>query len=174
MGFKGSLDDVGEAVVPHELRNMILWMLKVKGVHIVKTEARMHALLRSASFIYRQIMLTHISDRQELYMPKPVDAPGFRSTVETPLTLGMAQYCNQWRSHKLAEILSTPGVGIPYRVKQCVTQTAEGVQQNIEEHAVNNAQSCLHWYTHLRIRICFMRQQCQCTIDNLRWMIGYT
>ena len=39
--FKGSLDDVGEAVVPQELHNVTLWMLK--GVHTAKTEARMHA-----------------------------------------------------------------------------------------------------------------------------------
>ena len=80
--FKGSLDDVGEAVVPHELHSVTLWM--PKGVHTVKTEARMHALHRSASFISRQIKQTHISDRQALYIPKSVDAPGFRSTVETP------------------------------------------------------------------------------------------
>ena len=92
MGFQRSLDDVGEAVVPHELHNVTLWM--PKGVHTVKTEARMHALHRSASFISRQIMQTHISDRQVLYMPKSVDAPGYRSTVETPLILGMSQYCD--------------------------------------------------------------------------------
>ena len=75
----------------------------------------MHALHRSASFISRQIMQTDISDRQALYLPKSVDAPGFRSTVETPLMLGMSQYCDQWRSQKLAKVLSTSGVGIPYK-----------------------------------------------------------
>ena len=69
----------GEAVVPHELCKVTLWM--PKGVHTVKTEARMHALHRSASFISRQIIQTHISDRQALYMPKSVDALGFRSSV---------------------------------------------------------------------------------------------
>ena len=34
--FKGSLDDVGEAVVPHELHNVTLWM--PKWVQTVKTE----------------------------------------------------------------------------------------------------------------------------------------
>ena len=86
-----------------------------KGVHTVKTDAGMHALHRSASFIYRQIMQAHISDRQALYTHNSVDAPGFRSTVETPLMFGMSQYCDQWRSQKLAEVLSTSGVGIPYK-----------------------------------------------------------
>ena len=62
--FKGSPDDVGEAGVPQELHNMILWM--PKGVHTVKTEARIHALHRSAPFVSQQIMQTHISDRQAL------------------------------------------------------------------------------------------------------------
>ena len=48
--FKGSLDDVGEAVVPHVLHNVTLWM--PKEVHTVKTEARMHALHRSCSIIH--------------------------------------------------------------------------------------------------------------------------
>ena len=48
-------------------------------------------------------------------MTKSVDAPGFRSTVKTPLMLGMSQYCDQWRSQKLAEVLPTSGVGIPYK-----------------------------------------------------------
>ena len=109
----GFSKDVGEAVVPHEPRNVTLWM--PKGVHTVKTEARMHAQHRSASFIFRQIMQTHISDRQALYMPKSVVAPGFRSTVETPLMLGMSQYYDQWRSQKLAEVLSTSGIGIQYK-----------------------------------------------------------
>ena len=72
-----------------------------EGVHTVKAEARMHDTL--------------IYDRQALYITKAVDAPGFRSTVETPLMLGMSQYCDQWRSHKLAEVLSTSGIGIPYK-----------------------------------------------------------
>ena len=36
--FKESLVEVGEAGVPEELHNVILWMLK--GVHTVKTEER--------------------------------------------------------------------------------------------------------------------------------------
>ena len=92
---------------------MILWM--PKGIHTVKTEARMHALHRSASLRSRHITQTHISDRQALSMPKSVDAPGCQSTVETPLMLGMSQFCDQWRSQKLAEVLSTSGVGIPYK-----------------------------------------------------------
>ena len=75
----------------------------------------MHALHRSALFIYRQIKQTDISDRQVLYMPKSVDAPGFRSTVGTPLMIGMSQYCDQWRSQTLAKVFSTSGVAIPYK-----------------------------------------------------------
>ena len=115
-----------------------------RDTHCQNGSTHMNALHRSASFISRQIMQTHISDRQALYIPKSVDAHGFRSTVETPLMLGMSQYCDQWRSQKLAEVLSTSGVGTPHRVKQCVSQIAEGVQQNIEEHAGNNAHSDLH------------------------------
>ena len=92
---------------------MTLWMLK--GVHTAKTEARMHALHRSASLISRQIMQTDIYDRHALYMPKSLDAPGFRSTVKTPLMLIISQYCDQWGSQKLEEVLSTSGVGIPYK-----------------------------------------------------------
>ena len=92
---------------------MIFWMLK--GVHTVKTDASMHALNRSASFVSQQIMQTHISDRQALYTPKSVDGHGFRSTVEIPLMLGMSRYCDQWGSLTLAEVLSKSGVGISYK-----------------------------------------------------------
>ena len=85
---KGSLDDVGEAGVPQVVHDMILWM--PRGVHTVQTEARMHALHRSASFVSQQITQSHISDRQALYTPKSVNAHGFRSTVEIPLMLGMS------------------------------------------------------------------------------------
>ena len=51
--------------------------------------------------------------------------------------LGMSPYCNnQWRSQILADVLLKSGVDVPYqRAKYCVTQFAEGVQQNMEEHA---------------------------------------
>ena len=55
---RGSLDDIGEAEVPQELHNVILWMLK--GVHSVKTPARTRALLRSASFISTTHADSHI------------------------------------------------------------------------------------------------------------------
>ena len=109
---KGSLDDVGEAGVPQVFHNMIWWMLK--GVHSVKTKPRMRALHRAVSFVSQQIMKTHRSDRQVLFVPKSVDVPDFRSTVETPLMLGMSQYRDHWRSHKLAEVLSKSGVCNPY------------------------------------------------------------
>ena len=57
---------------------------------------------------------------------------------------GMSQCCDQWRSQTPPEVLSMSEVGIPYRVIQCVIQTAEGVQQNMEEHAGNYVQSGLH------------------------------
>ena len=80
---------------------MILWM--PRGLPTVKTEARIHAPHQSASFTSQQIKQTHRFDRQALYMPKSVDAPDFRSTVETPLMLGMSQYCDQWRCQKLSD-----------------------------------------------------------------------
>ena len=124
-------------------------------VHTVKTEAREHALHRSASFVSQHIMQAHRSDRQALYAPKSENASGFRSTVETPLTLGISLYCDhQWRSKKLADVLSKSGVGVPYkRIKQCVTQIAEGVQQNIEEHAGNYVPPGLHRQERLRFSI---------------------
>ena len=113
MGFKRSLDDVGEAGILQELHNMILWI--PKGIHTVKTEARMNAQHRSVSFVFQQIMQTHIPDRQALYTPKSVDELGFRSTIETALMLGRSQYCDQWRSQQLPEVISKSGVGIPYK-----------------------------------------------------------
>ena len=67
--FKRSLDDVGEAGIPQELHNMILWM--PKGVYTVKPEARMNAQHRSASFAFQQIVLTDISDRQAKHCIRP-------------------------------------------------------------------------------------------------------
>ena len=52
------------------------------------------------------------------------------------------------------------------RVKQCVTQTAEGVQQNMEERAGNYVHSGRH--RPKRVAFLFMRQQWQCTRDNIR------
>ncbi len=41
----GTLENSSEGVVPHELHSMILWILK--GMYIVKSEARTHALNHS-------------------------------------------------------------------------------------------------------------------------------
>ena len=46
--FKGSLDDVGEAVVPHELHNVTLWM--PKGIHTQNGST--HARPASISIIH--------------------------------------------------------------------------------------------------------------------------
>ena len=94
--FKGSLVDEHSGT-PTELPNMLLWTLK--GVHTIKTEARQRALDQSASFLAQQILQAHKTDHQVLYTPQNKDTPGFQSTVETPLTLGMSLYCDhQWRS----------------------------------------------------------------------------
>jgi hypothetical protein len=128
--FNGTLENSSKDVVPHELHSMILWVLK--GMYTVKTEARAHDLNQSAMVISQQILQAHKSNRQVLYEPKSPTA-AFRSTMETPITLGISLYCNhKFRSHKLASLLSHAGVGVPYqRVKQCITQS---VQENMEKH----------------------------------------
>ncbi len=116
--FNGTLE-----VVPHELHSMILWILK--GMYTVKSEARTHALNQSATVISQQILQAHKSNRQILYEPKSTAA--FRSTMESPITLGISLYCDhKWRSHKLASLLSHAGVRVSYqRVKQCISQIAK-------------------------------------------------
>ncbi len=131
---------------------MILWILK--GMCTVKTEARTHDLNQSAAVISQQILQAHKSNRQLLYEPKsPIAA--FRSTMETPITLGISLYCDhRWRSHKLANLLSHAGVGVPYqRVKQCITQIAKGVQENMEKHDGNYVPPGLHRQRRLRFSI---------------------
>jgi len=112
--FNGTLENFD--VVPDELHNMILWILK--GMYTVKTDARTHDLNQSALVISQHILQAHKSNRQILYEPKSPVAP-FRSTMETPITLGISLYCDhKWRSHTLANLLSHAGVGVPYqRVK---------------------------------------------------------
>ena len=115
----------------------------------------MRTLHRSASFVSQQIMQTHISDRQVLHAPKSVDAPGFRSTVNTPLMLGTSQCCDDRRIQKLEEILSKYEVGISYKEsnKQCVIQIAEGVQNNLEEADGNYVRSGLYRRNRLRFSV---------------------
>ena len=106
--FNGSLENSSEDVVPHKLHSMILWILK--GMYTVKAEARAHELNQSATVISQQILQAHKSNRQILYEPKSPTA-AFRSTMETPITLGISLYCDhKWRIHKLASLLSLSGV----------------------------------------------------------------
>ena len=150
--FNGTLENSSEDVVPHELHSMILWILK--GMYTVKTEARTHDLNQSATVISQQILQAHKSNRQILYEPKSPTA-AFRSTMETPITLGISLYCDhKWRSHKLASLLSHAGVGVPYqRVKQCITQIAKGVQENMEKHDGNYVPPGLHRQQRLRFSL---------------------
>jgi len=74
--FKGLQDDCGEAEVPQESPQCdIVYIESERGTHCQK---RKQALHRSASFVSKQLRQTHISDRQVLYRPKSVYAPGFR------------------------------------------------------------------------------------------------
>ena len=142
--FNGTLENSSEDVVPHELHSMILWILK--GMYTVKAEARAHELNQSATVISQQILQAH--------KPKSPTAT-FRSTMETPITLGISLHCDhKWRSHKLASLLSHAGVGVPYqRVKQCITQIAKDVQENIEKHNGNYVPPGLHRQRRLRFSL---------------------
>ena len=98
--FNGMLEN---DVVPHELHCMILWMLK--GMYTVKTEARTHDLKKSATVISQQILQAHKSNRQIMYEPKSSTA-AFRSTMESPITLGISLYCDhKWRRQIFCRML---------------------------------------------------------------------
>ncbi len=79
----------------------------------------------------------------------------FRSTMETPITLGISLYCDhKWRSHKLASLLSHVAVGVPYqRAKQCITQIAKGIKENMEKHNGNYIPPGLHRQQRLRFSL---------------------
>ena len=54
----------------------------------------------------------------------------------------------------MASLLSHAGVGVPYqRVKQCITQIAKGVQENMEKHDGNYVPPGLHRQRRLRFSL---------------------
>ena len=153
--FEGSLENCGNAGVPQELLNMSRWI--IQGVNSAKTSSWQEAMTRSAGVISQQIMQAHKSTRQVKYEPTSTDtnAISFRSTIETPITLGMSQYCqNAFRNHKLTQLLAGAGVGVPYkRVKKCVSQISNGVRKNMEQHDGIYIPTGLHNQCQLRFSI---------------------
>ena len=132
--FNGSLSGVYEGT-PYELELLIKWI--IQGHKTVKTGVRAQNISRTSSHIAQQIVQAHKSSRQVSYQPKSASAT-FRSSTETPLTVGMSLYTyHHTRSKKMVDLVSHAGTGVSYNhTMQRINQIACGVQKNTEDHGV--------------------------------------
>ena len=163
---------------------MILWILK--GMYTVKTDVRTHKVNQSAAVISQQILQAHESNRQQYQLKCSTAA--FRSMTETPQTLGISLYCDHnWRSQKLANLLSHAGLGVPcQRVKQCITQMAKlysltwrnMMGSTYHQNSISNEDPVSHSIilmprlTHQTVEIHFMQQLWLCTKERQVQRIG--
>ena len=125
--FQGSLTDIYEGT-PKELILLMKWI--IQGDTAVHTGERTEAISRTSRILSQHIVQVHKSKWQISYKPKSNSAM-FRTTTETPVTIGMSLHCyyNTW-SKKLVDLVAHAGAGVSYQhTLECVNQIACAVQK---------------------------------------------